>query len=351
MNRFLGMSRKTRGRLLVVVLIASAVGWWQWGRGVRGQDRAATGPADPHAGRAAALAHLERTYPLAALGLLASTALGGVILVILPRRFGRARAVLARGVLLGSTIVIALVGTEVSVGVFLNRAHRAPRLAMISEPDSRAANREELKIVVVGESSAEGVPYRDWLSVGKIVAWQLRMALPQRMVQLEVQARPGWTLEQMHQKLAESRARPDAVILYAGHNEFASRYGWSEAVPYYQDDPAPWWPVQLGRLCAARLPLCRFIAEARNRELVAALPPEGHRPVVDAPSHSAYEHVERLDDFRRRLEMILSDLNQAGVLTILIVPPGNDAGFEPNRSVLPPQTVPARSRGFRRRDA
>ncbi len=33
----------------------------------------------------------------------------------------------------------------------------------------------------------------------------------------------GWTLEQMHQKLAESQRRPDAVILYAGHNEFASR--------------------------------------------------------------------------------------------------------------------------------
>src|SRR5215468_7496820 len=39
----------------------------------------------------------------------------------------------------------------------------------------------DVTIVVVGESSAEGVPYRDWLSVGKIVAWQLRRLFPQRM--------------------------------------------------------------------------------------------------------------------------------------------------------------------------
>ena len=32
----------------------------------------------------------------------------------------------------------------------------------------------------------------------------------------------GWTLEQTHQKLSESRRAPDAVIIYAGHNEFAS---------------------------------------------------------------------------------------------------------------------------------
>ena len=62
-----------------------------------------------------------------------------------------------------------------------------------------------MTLVVVGESSAEGVPYRDWLSVGKIVVWQLRRLFPQRMFHVEVQARAGWTLEKMHQKLAESR--------------------------------------------------------------------------------------------------------------------------------------------------
>ena len=92
------------------------------------------------------------------------------------------------------------------------------------------------------------MPYRDWLSVGKIVAWQLRRLFPQRMFHVEVQARPGWTLEQMHQKLAESRRRPDAVILYAGHNEFASRFGWSSDVAYYRDDPPAAWPLRLAEL-------------------------------------------------------------------------------------------------------
>jgi hypothetical protein len=60
--------------------------------------------------------------------------------------------------------------------------------------------------------------------------------------------------------------------------------------------------------------------------------------LADVPSHTAAQYHERLEDFRRRLEAILADLNESGVLPILVIPPGNDAGFEPSRSLLPPQT-------------
>ena len=43
---------------------------------------------------------------------------------------------------------------------------------------------------------------------------------------------------------------------------------------------------------------------------------------------------------------MLGDLKAAGVLTILVVPPGNDAGFEPNRSTLPPETPRAEREAF-----
>jgi lysophospholipase L1-like esterase len=166
------------------------------------------------------------------------------------------------------------------------------------------------------------------------------------MFHVEVQARAGWTLEQMHQKLAESRHRPDAVIIYAGHNEFASRYGWSSDVAYYQDDPPVAWTSRLVEWFSIHSQLSRLIHESRNRALVAARPLPRQRLLADVPSHSNREHQERLEDFRRRLELILGELQKAGVLAVVIVPPGNDAGFEPNRSTLPPGTPRAERETF-----
>jgi lysophospholipase L1-like esterase len=248
--------------------------------------------------------------------------------------------------LAGLTTLLAVLVAEGGVAASLAWAHRLPRLAITAQPPRLSGPSDDVSILVVGESSAEGVPYKDWLSVGKIVAWKLRRIFPQRMFHVEVQARAGWTLEQMHQKLAESPRRPDVVILYAGHNEFASRYGWSDSVAYYHDDPRPCWPVRLTEAVAAHSPICRLLAERSARERIAARPPEQHRPMVDVPSCSGDQYAERLKDFQSRLAAILEDLKQAGVLTILIVPPGNDSGFEPSRSTLPPETPRAARDAF-----
>ena len=231
--------------------------------------------ADPHADRAALLSFLERGYPLAALALAALTGLA--LAAFVPRRHssGRLRPILARGALVGATTLLGLLLAEGSAAVYLAWVHRAPRLAMTGGTSSPAGSSADATIVVVGESSAEGVPYRDWLSVGKIVVWQLRQLFPQRMFHVEVQARPGWTLEQMQQKLAEPRRPPDVVIIYAGHNEFASRDGWSSNVPYYRDEPGPAPILRLAQALGACSPLCRLVRETRERELVAARPPRG----------------------------------------------------------------------------
>ncbi len=299
------------------------------------------------ASRAAMLTALEQGHPLLIFGLLGFFALCLAGLLLKRRVPGKARSMLARATLAGFVTLMALIVVECSVAFYLSWVHRLPRLAMAHGSPKPAASGDAM-ILVVGESSAEGVPYRDWLSVGKIVVWQLRRLFPQRMFHLEVQARAGWTLEKMHQKLAESRQRPDAVILYAGHNEFASRFGWSWEVPHYQDDPQPWWPLRLTAWFTARSPLCRLLREARDQALVAAPPPSRRCLPVDVPSCTAEQYQERLDDFWRRVEIILADLKAAGVLTIVIVPPGNDAGFEPNRSVLPPETPRSEREAFSR---
>jgi hypothetical protein len=64
------------------------------------------------------------------------------------------------------------------------------------------------------------------------------------------------------------------------------------------------------------------------------------------PSHTTDQYRARLDDFQVRLDAIITDLKRAGVLPILVVPPGNDAGFEPSRSILPPETLRADRNAF-----
>jgi lysophospholipase L1-like esterase len=296
--------------------------------------------------RGAWLAWLELGYPLslAALGL--GTALALATLAVWRPGRSPVRRLLLRGTLAGLAALMALLVAEAAMAASLAWIHRLPRLAMAGQGPRASGPGADVTILVVGESSAEGVPYKDWLSVGKIVAWKLRRVFPQRMFHVEVQARAGWTLEQMHQRLSESPRGPDVVLLYAGHNEFASRYGWSDSVPYYDDEPPPPWPRRLARAVAAHSPLCRLLAETSARERVAARPPAQHRPPVDVPSCTADQYAERLADFERRLEAILADLKRAGALPVLIVPPGNDAGFEPSRSVLPPETPRAVREAF-----
>jgi lysophospholipase L1-like esterase len=296
--------------------------------------------------RAAWLASLEMGYPLFLLVLIVGSSMALAALALRRRGPCGLPLLVARGALAGMTTLVAVLVVEGSVGVYLAWFHRLPHLAMVGAAPRPGGSGEEVTIQVIGESSAEGVPYKDWLSVGKIVTWQLRRLFPQRMFHVEIQARAGWTLEQMHQKLAESPRRPDVVILYAGHNEFASRFGWSDSVPYYHDDPRPGWPQRLTRAVAVWSPLCRWIEQAAARDRVASRPAAQRRLMVDVPSHTAAQYQELLGDFRRRLAAILADLKQAGVLTILIVPPGNDAGFEPSRSILPPETPRAARDSF-----
>lgn len=118
-----------------------------------------------------------------------------------------------------------------------------------------------------------------------------------------------------------------------------------------QDDPAPPWPVGLARRLGGLSPVCRLVREVRDRELVAARPPGRGGPVVDAPSCTPAQAERLLADFGRRAEAALRDLNRAGVLTVVVVPPGNDADFAPNRSVLPPSLPRAERREFARRVA
>ena len=201
-------------------------------------------------------------------------------------------------------------------------------------------------ILVVGESSAQGVPYEKWLSVADIVAWKLGTAFPRMDFRIINQATPGLSLQAMHTKLAGIERRPELVILYAGHNEFSSRFDWAHGALHYADEIPP-ASVTLQSLARRVSPLIRLMGETAQRLRVSIVPTRTvTRRLVDVPVYTAEQYAERLTEFGTRLGAIVTYLEWIGAQVVLVIPPGNDAGFEPNRSFLASETSRAEREEF-----
>lgn len=302
--------------------------------------------------------------------------LGGMppclLLALRARRPGARRTVLPRVLLAVSSLGVSLIlaetiaarwldqsrrSTVVPVGGLSLGAHVDPQtmwppvsLADVELPDSFPVPRvagAPIELVVVGESSAQGVPFDEWLSVGHLISWQLEDVIPGRRVCLQVVANSGDTLELQHQRLASLPRRPELMIIYCGHNEFGSRLnGAREGVPYDDARTPTVWRRLLDRVEAVS-PLCELIRRSSERCRLE-VPSTAPRDLIDTPAFSAEEHRLLLADFRRRLEAIVSFAGRIGAIAVLIAPPGNDAGFEPNRSFLPPATPRSEREAFRR---
>ena len=297
------------------------------------------------------LVALEFVYVIA----LASSLLGAAVCGVLfwqGRRSGARIQAPARGLLLCTGSLLAMGVAELFVGVPRAWAARAgPPVASEPAPPEEfpeSPSSGELYLVVLGESSAYGTPFEKRFSVGKIVAWQLEQAIPGLKMRVEIIARPGDTLKGQYQKLARLTRRPDAIIVYCGHNEFASDIPWSRRVLHYLDEK-PSLLRRIDELAGAISPLCRLMRETADRFRSAVVPPPGlNPPLVDSPSYTPQEYSERLIDFRERLEAIASYCERIGALPILVLPPANDAGFDPSRSFLPPDTTKREREAFAR---
>jgi len=250
-------------------------------------------------------------------------------LVHVARRKRARRSIVDRGFLLSISCLVAFFGLELGAMMWSAWIHRMPSLPATFAPSPPG----EYRIVVLGGSSALGEPYRPWLSVGQIVAWKLQQAMPDRRFVCEILAWLGDTLEKQQHKLAGLRQKPSAVIIYSGHNEFAARFG-EEHDGGVDEGPSGWLMRRLDA-AAANLPFRRLAREIINRNRIDAPPLSGRHHLVDPPTCSPLESAEIVADFSKRLEAIVSYCEDLGALPILIVPPANEARFEPSRSTLP----------------
>ena len=287
------------------------------------------------------------------------------------RRQGLERPGAARGLLCATSVLIGLLAAEAVIAVRQHESQSATVVPVTGQPSdavesppwrfpvasgkiglptqfSEKPTEGGIDLVVMGESSAEGVPFRDWLSIGAIVKWQLEKAIPGLDIRLTILARSGDTLEKQHQALAGLKRRPELVIVYCGHNEFLSRFFASGDPPYYFLDQSPSaWDRFVDK--AERLsPVCGLIRESADQCRIALPPPEFTRELVDVPVYTTDEYSQLLVEFRRQLEEIVSYSVELGALPILISPPGNDADYEPNRSYLPAGTPRGERESFHR---
>jgi tetratricopeptide (TPR) repeat protein len=201
----------------------------------------------------------------------------------------------------------------------------------------------EYRILVLGESSALGEPYRPWVSIGRIVAWKLAEAVHDRRFETEILAWLGDSLEAQHLKLARITRRPDAVIIYSGHNEFAARF---EENRDYSLDLEPRAAVLL-KLQQASLhsPFVRLVHELISKNRLDTPPSlKDHHHLIDPPLCGPTEAAAILDDFSARLEAIVAYCERLGALPILVISPADEADFEPSRSTVAPGVGPSERR-------
>jgi hypothetical protein len=248
------------------------------------------------------------------------------------RRVRPSRARALRWLLLCGSTLVGLGLAETASALWLAWIHRLPTLSDRWAAAARPG--DEVSIVVIGGSSALGVPYEGWISVGTIVGRELSRTIPNRRFHVEILAKRGATLEEQHQKLARLPHGPDVLIVYSGHNEFVTRFSWLHRAAYYHDESftSRHWDA-LQRL-ADLSPLFRLVRENLEKQRVGLIPSRMFGPretLVGRPVCTPEETAAIEADFRRRLESIVADCERIGCLPILIIPPSCDA-WDPNQS-------------------
>jgi hypothetical protein len=215
-------------------------------------------------------------------------------------------------------------------------------------PDPVLSRGDDIDLVLVGESSAKGVPYDPWVSVGQIVAWKLEDVFPGRKIRVDFKAEGGVCLEIAINLLKDLKRRPSALIVFAGHNEFQARYGWSRNVRHYVEE-GPESPLALLELARSVSTTAKLILVQLDRFYGETPPPRrATRELVDHPTCLPKEYAFLREDFERRLEILADYCDQIGSLLVLIVPGSNDGGFEPSRSYLAGSTPAEKRSDFAR---
>ena len=260
-----------------------------------------------------------------------------VALSIQRRRSARGRIWTTRGLALVLSLLMAALAAEGQAWACL-WASSIPMPWLPVRFEDRPGEKV-VDILVVGESKHRGVPYDKWFSVADIVVWKLEAAFPKLNFRIENQAAPGLSLQAMHTLLGGIRRRPELVILYAGHNEFQSRFDWGHGAIHYADETLPATETLQG-LARRISPMMRLMGD-HSAEFAYF---KSHRRVFSRGDWLTFQSTRRKNtsndagSLAYAWQRSLPTSSGSRAQVVLVIPPGNDAGFEPNRSFLASNT-------------
>jgi tetratricopeptide (TPR) repeat protein len=121
---------------------------------------------------------------------------------------------------------------------FVSYPEHAPRISIETGFFRTAKNEGALRIVVQGGSSAAGFPYGYGASLAGMLEQRLRREFPGREIEVVTTAMSAvnsWALREFVPEILA--IQPDAVLIYAGHNEYLGLLGVGSA--YTVADSAP----------------------------------------------------------------------------------------------------------------
>jgi len=115
---------------------------------------------------------------------------------------------------------------EAVVNRFFIHPSRAPRVSIDTTFFQREKPDDLFRVVVQGGSSAAGFPYGKWASLAGMLGQRLKRIAPEReieMISTAMSAVNSYALLDFAQEIID--IRPDAVLIYAGHNEYLGILG------------------------------------------------------------------------------------------------------------------------------
>ena len=208
------------------------------------------------------------------------------------------------------------------------------RLQMTSHPHLERPQQGALRVVFVGGSTAKGYPHPPHATAAAHLQTALQQAWTQSTVEVYNAGIVAIASFAVARTLEEAMAlRPDAVVIYTGHNEFYGVYG---AASLRQGGPS----IELKHLHYA---LMQTRTAALARHVLNGLRPP---PDLDEPRPASLLEVMAAagpiapDDTRRELarqnlQRNLTDMvalcRHAGVPVVLCTLVSNDTDFEPDR--------------------
>jgi tetratricopeptide (TPR) repeat protein len=233
---------------------------------------------------------------------------------------------------------------ERAIERFFATPQAAPRVSIDTTYFRRTKRPDSLRVFVQGSSTAAGFPYGKWASPAGMLGQRLQRSFPGREIEVvstAMSAVCSYTLLDFAEEIIEQR--PDAVVVYAGHNEFLGVLGVGSALSSSQSRG-----VTLAVMRLRRLRLYQLIERAYAS--LARPDPAAERSGTLMARIAGERRIPYGSDLYQRgraqlagnLGALLTKYRAAGIPVFLGTLASNERGRPPFASALAPATDAAR---------